>query len=437
MLRGPTPIQLSQLDISPAIQAGALEQQAITQMASGLQSAIMEFSQKQQEKKVKRERDTQIDAFLPGLLESTGLEIEAGTPEYNAFAKYLKQTSGDDILSGIKQIQEFAPQEETVTPSLQTITGPGGESVYTYGGEVISPKNVFDPNAPATAAQGFEPEFPMSYMIPYNDMGTPDPSDDTPATRVQVTTVSKDPGGLLYEDGTPVTGGAQVYRDPVTGGLRRLDETTMFPMSDTGVRNIEEGLTELKNVHEQTLQDLPKLQQYVETRGKMSDSGAQRLLNNFGAAFNAFLGEDLTFEQRAQATGKAQFRQLLGTLRLDVLGPGVLTEFDRKVLEEAIGGFGPFTTNEMAREIVQGVIDKRISKGRAAAEEYNRQLNKSAGGTQYYFDPIDLSVYDFEEKFDASRDYSNDYKTAEEAAAFAKEKGAPGFIFNKEFYKLD
>ena len=93
MLRGSTPIQLQQLDISPALQAGALEQQAITQMASGLQSAIMEFSQKQQEKKVKRERDTQIDAFLPGLLESTGLEIEAGTPEYNAFAKYLKQTS--------------------------------------------------------------------------------------------------------------------------------------------------------------------------------------------------------------------------------------------------------------------------------------------------------------------------------------------------------
>jgi hypothetical protein len=29
MLRGSTPIQLSQLDISPAIQAGALEQQAL------------------------------------------------------------------------------------------------------------------------------------------------------------------------------------------------------------------------------------------------------------------------------------------------------------------------------------------------------------------------------------------------------------------------
>ena len=57
MLRGSSPIQLQQLDISPAIRAGALEQQGIAQVASGLQSAIMEFAQKQQEKKVKRERD--------------------------------------------------------------------------------------------------------------------------------------------------------------------------------------------------------------------------------------------------------------------------------------------------------------------------------------------------------------------------------------------
>ncbi len=111
MLRGSTPIQLQQLDISPAIQAGALEQQAAVDLSNTLQSTILEFSQKQQEKKVKRERDTQIDAFLPSLLEQTGLQIQPGTPEYNSLASYIKKNSGDDILAGLKGIQDLMPEQ--------------------------------------------------------------------------------------------------------------------------------------------------------------------------------------------------------------------------------------------------------------------------------------------------------------------------------------
>ena len=51
MLRGSTPIQLSQLDISPAIQAGALEQQAAVNLAGSINQAIQDFQAKQEEKK--------------------------------------------------------------------------------------------------------------------------------------------------------------------------------------------------------------------------------------------------------------------------------------------------------------------------------------------------------------------------------------------------
>lgn len=111
MLQGSTPVQLAQLDISPAIRAGALEQQGIQQMASGLQTAILEFSQKQEEKRVKRERDAQIDSFLPSLLQQTGLQIQPGTPEYNSLASYIKKNSGDDILAGIKGLQDLMPEQ--------------------------------------------------------------------------------------------------------------------------------------------------------------------------------------------------------------------------------------------------------------------------------------------------------------------------------------
>ena len=435
MLRGSSPIQLSQLDISPALQAGALEQQGIQQVAAGLQTAILEFSQKQQEKKVKRERDAQIDAFLPGLLESTGLDIVAGTPEYNAFAQYLKKTSGDDILSGIKQIQEFAPAP---TPSLQTVTGPGGEQVFTFGGEVISPDKVIDPNAPPSTAQGFEPEFPLSYLVPFDDAGTPDdPSDDTPATRVQVTTVSKDPGGLKYDDGSLVAGGDQVYTDPTTGGLKKLDPTTMFPMSEGGVKNLQARMDDDLKIHREVQEALPKLEAYIDSRGQMNKAGAQRILDQIQAGLNAFTGEELSLTQRAAALGKAQFRQLLGTLRLDILGPGVLTEFDRKVIEEAIGGFGPFTTNEMAIEIVQNIANQKLQKGRIAAERYNRRFNKAGPGTQYFFDPIDMSAYDPSLSFDPTRDLANDFGSIDEAEAFAKENDGKVFIFNGKKFGVE
>jgi hypothetical protein len=437
MLRKSSPIQLQQLDISPALQAGALEQQGIAQVASGLQTAILEFSQKQQEKKIKRERDAQIDAFLPSLLESTGLDIEVGTPEYNAFSQYLKKTSGDDILSGIKQIQEIAPAF-TPTPSLQTVTSPGGAQVFTFDGEVIDPSKVIDPNAPSAQALGFEPEFPLSYLVPFDDAGTPDdPSDDTPATRVQVTTVSKDPGGLTYDDGSLVAGGDQVYTDPKTGGLKKLDPTTMFPMTEGGVKNLQGRMDDDLKIHLEVQEALPKLQQYIDNRGQMSKAGAQRIFNQINAGLKAFSGDTLNPTEMATAKAKAQFRQLLGTLRLDILGPGVLTEFDRKVIEEAIGGFGPFTTNEMAIDIIQNIANQKLQKGRIAAQRYNRSLNKAGPGTQYFYDPIDMSIYDVKPVFDPTRDLANDFGSIDEAEAFAKENDGKVFIFNGKKFGVE
>jgi hypothetical protein len=290
----------------------------------------------------------------------------------------------------------------------------------------------------SVTAKGFEPEFPIPYMIPYDDGGTPDdPSDDTEATRVQVTTVSKDPGGLTYGDGTPVRGGDQVFTDPQTGAIKKLDATTMFPMSESGVKNLQARMDDDLKIHREVQEALPKLEAYIDSRGQMSKAGAQRIIDLMQAGLNAFTGEDLTITQRAQALGKAQFRQLLGTLRLDVLGPGVLTEFDRKVIEEAIGGFGPFTTNEMAIEIVQNIANQKLQKGRIAAQDYNLKRSKAGPGTQYFYAPIDMSVYNIKPVFDPTRDLANDFETVEEAEAFAKENNGTIFKFDGKPFQVE
>jgi hypothetical protein len=400
MIKGSSPIQLSQLDINPAIQAGAMEQQAAVNLNNTLQTSILEFAQKQEEKRVKKNREAQINTFMPTFLENMGIDIAEGTPEYSSLIKYINNTSGGDIMSVLKTMGDI-------------------------------------PIASVTA-KGFEPEFPIPYMIPYDDGGTPDdPSDDTEATRVQVTTVSKDPGGLTYGDGTPVRGGDQVFTDPQTGAIKKLDATTMFPMSESGVKNLQARMDDDLKIHREVQEALPKLEAYIDSRGQMSKAGAQRIIDLMQAGLNAFTGEDLTITQRAQALGKAQFRQLLGTLRLDVLGPGVLTEFDRKVIEEAIGGFGPFTTNEMAIEIVQNIANQKLQKGRIAAQDYNLKRSKAGPGTQYFYAPIDMSVYNIKPVFDPTRDLANDFETVEEAEAFAKENNGTIFKFDGKPFQVE
>jgi len=83
MLRGSSPITLSQLDISPAIQAGALEAQAAVNLASSVNQAVQDFQAKQQEKEMTKMRAQTIEQFLPNL------GIAAGTAEAKQVASVL------------------------------------------------------------------------------------------------------------------------------------------------------------------------------------------------------------------------------------------------------------------------------------------------------------------------------------------------------------
>ena len=112
MLRGSTPIQLSQLDISPAIQAGALEQQAAVNLASSVNQAVQDFQSKQQEKEMTKMRAQTIEQFLPNL------GIAAGTAEAkqvaNVLAKdpqALKSMSDLITIGGQRQKQEILTSE--------------------------------------------------------------------------------------------------------------------------------------------------------------------------------------------------------------------------------------------------------------------------------------------------------------------------------------
>ena len=112
MLRGSSPIRLSQLDISPAIQAGALEAEAAVNLASSVNQAVLDFQAKQQEKEMTKMRAQTIEQFLPNL------GIAAGTAEAkqvaNVLAKdpqALKSMSDLITIGGQRQKQEILTSE--------------------------------------------------------------------------------------------------------------------------------------------------------------------------------------------------------------------------------------------------------------------------------------------------------------------------------------
>ena len=110
MLRGSTPIQLRQLDISPAIQAGALEQQAITNMYSGIQQGIQNFQEKQEKKQQNEMTVNALKQFVPGL----------GDDVYKAISKdpQILKSMGD-----IANIQQARQEQEIIQREDEMIQG--------------------------------------------------------------------------------------------------------------------------------------------------------------------------------------------------------------------------------------------------------------------------------------------------------------------------
>ena len=104
MLRGSSPIRLSQLDISPALEAGALEQQAIVNLSNSVNQAVQNFQAKQQEKEQKKMTANALRQFIPGL----------GEEVYGAIAKdpqILKSMSDLTNIQAKQQEQEILGQK--------------------------------------------------------------------------------------------------------------------------------------------------------------------------------------------------------------------------------------------------------------------------------------------------------------------------------------
>jgi len=107
------------------------------------------------------------------------------------------------------------------------------------------------------------------------------------------------------------------------------------------------------------------------------------------ANMNTFFKNDLSNEQFATIKGSAQLQALLGLNREDIVGPGVMTEYDAQRILQALGGDVSVLRN---KEVVKSVLKEMFESKRGRAEILKDSLVLSA--PVYDMDPKEFQIYE-------------------------------------------
>jgi hypothetical protein len=155
---------------------------------------------------------------------------------------------------------------------------------------------------------------------------------------------------------------------------RRLEEfaADQVQLYETGdFRSDQETLSTLRReIEGEDTIAIEKLVEFRDLRTKTA-RGLNKIITDLGKTYNILLQRDLTDAQMREAVASAKFEGLLGSVRLEVLGPGVLTEQDAIRLIKSMGGFGFLADRDAAVRILDDIIAKKEKVMAAKVNEYN------------------------------------------------------------------
>ncbi len=147
------------------------------------------------------------------------------------------------------------------------------------------------------------------------------------------------------------------------------DEVQLYETGD--FRADQETLSTLRReIEGEDTIAIEKLVEFRDLRAKTA-RGLNKIITDLGKTYNILLQRDLTPAQMREAVASAKFEGLLGSVRLEVLGPGVLTEQDAVRLIKSMGGFGFLADRDAAVRILDDIIAKKEKVMAAKVNEYN------------------------------------------------------------------
>lgn len=207
-------------------------------------------------------------------------------------------------------------------------------------------------------------------------------------------------GHAMYEDRDDPTKIISTWFDPEIG---RVDEATGKKINEDKFRpipNVLPTFREISAAYDKVAEDasaLRSLSSYTDSVEK-SRFGFVGQIDDIKTGLKTLFGfeDDMTSEEMARKLGKAQQQGLLGLLRTQVVGGGVMTEQDAKRILEYMGGQvdSMFTNPNVIKEAIEYAIRERAKTGMAVLKQYNVMSKRSEA-----HDEFDESIFSYKPKY--------------------------------------
>jgi hypothetical protein len=163
------------------------------------------------------------------------------------------------------------------------------------------------------------------------------------------------------------------YRDS-SGKKIRIDPAQWRPTTpSTGGLLTPKQFLDLREKFTQEQQALQRLNKYGESVGGMN-VGLRNWADSVSAKFRTMLGsKELNPAEFARMTGEGQLQALLGLFRTDVVGPGVMTEYDAQRVMQALGGnVGPLQNPQVVAQLLSDIYANKMERVKIYQSEIER-----------------------------------------------------------------
>lgn len=188
--------------------------------------------------------------------------------------------------------------------------------------------------------------------------------------------------------------------DPNTGNYEFQDKDTKWKPVPPGARPVTLGtggaltaqqFNKLEGEYNQSNIGLQRLEKYFNTLGG-TDTGITRIANDLSANLKTLFGSGkLNSQEFAQRSARQQLQTLLGAMRLEVLGPGVLTEYDAQRLILAAGGdINALQNPQVAADALRQVYEYKRSNTALQREQLLRSAPAYKGQVSPVYGPEEL-----------------------------------------------
>ncbi|MCB7127936.1 MAG: hypothetical protein J3T61_00155 [Candidatus Brocadiales bacterium] len=129
-----------------------------------------------------------------------------------------------------------------------------------------------------------------------------------------------------------------------------------------------------------TERSLRQLTQYMSTATDASQ-GWSLLADQFLGHMNTIFGEQIADDQMAAFMATGQLQGLLGAYRIEVGGPGVMTEQDAKRIISRLGGdFNLLRNKEVASMLIRELMEEKLYRYDIQRRLYNAQIDAADRG---------------------------------------------------------